>query len=163
MPSATGNIFERHDHRRCTIGGMSEAREHCRRAGLRLTAVRARVLEILLESHRALGAYDILDRLAAEGLGSQPPVVYRALEFLAAQGFVHRLERLNAFTACAGPQQCHEAAFLICQTCRKVAETPLTGIVAGIDQQAASLGFEVRSRVVEITGLCTTCRDRDAA
>lgn len=162
MPSPTSNIFKTHDHRRCTTSGMREAREHCRRAGLRLTAVRARVLEILLESHCALGAYDILARLASEGLGSQPPVVYRALDFLAAQGFVHRLERLNAFTACAGSKTGHEAAFLICQTCRKVAETPLSHIAAGIDKQAASLGFEVRSRTVEITGLCTTCRDRAA-
>ncbi len=47
-----------------------------------MTPVRRRVLEILLEKHRAMGAYDVLDRLAAEGFGNQPPVAYRALDFL---------------------------------------------------------------------------------
>ncbi|MDM7256178.1 MAG: transcriptional repressor, partial [Paracoccus sp. (in: a-proteobacteria)] len=68
--------------------------------GLRLTAVRRRVLEILLENHKAMGAYEILDRLAAEGFGKQPPVAYRALDFLVEHGLVHRVQRLNAFAAC---------------------------------------------------------------
>ena len=79
----------------------------CRRRGdlrpaprLRLTPARAFVLETLLESHRAMTAYEILDKLAAAGLGSQPPVAYRALDFLVANGFVHRIERLGAFAAC---------------------------------------------------------------
>ena len=58
------------------------------------------MLEALLESHRALTAYELLDQLAAAGLGSQPPVAYRALDFLVANGFVHRIERLGAFAAC---------------------------------------------------------------
>ncbi len=43
-----------------------------------------------------IGAYEILDRLRAEGLGSKPPGAYRALNFLTANGLAHRLERLNA-------------------------------------------------------------------
>jgi hypothetical protein len=61
--------------------------------GVRLTPVRRRVLEILLEEHKAMGAYDVLTRLAAEGFGNQPPVAYRALEFLEDQGFAHRIRR----------------------------------------------------------------------
>ena len=90
--------------------------------GVRLTPVRRRVLEILLEEHRALGAYDVLQRLAAEGFGNQPPVAYRALDFLVEQGLAHRIRRLNAFTACMHPGEAHAPAFLICRACDAVAE-----------------------------------------
>lgn len=65
--------FERHDHKACIRDGVAAADEYCRARGLHFTPVRRRVLELLLEEHRALGAYDILDRLREEGLGSQPP------------------------------------------------------------------------------------------
>ena len=48
---------------------------------------------------RALGAYEVLERLAEEGFGNQPPVAYRALDFLVEQGLAHRIRRLNAFAA----------------------------------------------------------------
>jgi Fur family zinc uptake transcriptional regulator len=50
-----------------------------------------------------MGAYEVLDGLREAGFGSQPPVAYRALDFLVANGFAHKIERLNAFIACAHP------------------------------------------------------------
>ena len=80
---------------------MTAAEALCAARKLQLTPVRKRVLEILLEAHEAMGAYDVLARLAAEGLGSKPPVAYRALGFWVEQGLVHRIEKLNAYVACA--------------------------------------------------------------
>ncbi len=157
------NVFEKHNHRRCLTSGMKEAQVLCAEMGLRLTTVRARVLEILLESHKALGAYEILDRLNDEGLGRQPPQVYRALDFLVEHGFVHRLERLNAFAACCHGVDGHEPMFLICGECRQVAETPLEALRDGIDGTAVALGFEVQSRVVEVIGRCPACQSGGAA
>lgn len=137
---------------------MDEARRHCAVNNLRLTPVRARVLEILLESHRALGAYELLERLRAEDLGGQPPVVYRALDFLVAHGFVHRLERLNAFAACCQSGEGHTPMFLICHVCRTVAEAPLGSIAETIDAAAAEIGFDVDARVVEVVGQCPACQ-----
>jgi Fur family zinc uptake transcriptional regulator len=79
---------------------LAAAEARCAAGGLRFTPVRRKVLEILLQDHRALGAYSILDRLREEGFGSQPPVAYRALDFLVANGLAHKIERLNAFIAC---------------------------------------------------------------
>ena len=152
------NVFEKHNHRLCRTGGMKEARTFCATEKLRLTPVRARVLEILLESHKALGAYDILDRLKADDLGSQPPVVYRALDYLVQHGFVHKLERLNAFAACCQPLQSHEPMFLICEMCSLVAETPLGQLHGQIDLAAEAIGFDVSSPMVEVMGRCSVCQ-----
>ncbi len=83
--------FEHHDHRGCIAEAVSVAEAVCADRKVRFTPGRRRVLEILLEEHRALGAYDILDRLNREGRGSQPPVAYRALDFLVKHGFVHKI------------------------------------------------------------------------
>ncbi len=156
------NIFEHHDHRQCRHEAMRQVSDSCARQHLRLTPLRARVLEILLESHRAMGAYEILERLREEGQAGQPPTVYRALEFLVTHGFVHRLERLNAFMACChvnrGTDKRHEPLFLICNSCRKVAEAPLGVLGRKIDRQAGAMGFVAQSRVVEVLGLCPACR-----
>ena len=51
-----------HDHGRCVARVLDEAQAATSASGARFTPVRRRVLEILLESHVALGAYDILKR-----------------------------------------------------------------------------------------------------
>jgi Fur family zinc uptake transcriptional regulator len=147
--------FARHDHAACIHDATAAAETACRLSGAQLTPVRRRVLELLLESHKAMGAYDVLARLDAEGLGSQPPVAYRALGFLVDQGLAHRIERLNAFVACSHPGAAHDPAFMICRLCRKVAESeaaaPLTG-------EAAASGFRIERTMVEAEGLCPACQ-----
>ncbi len=150
--------FAEHDHRLCRQTMLDELRRTARKRGLRLTPARVRVLEILSEAHRAMGAYEILDRLRAEGLGSQPPVVYRALDFLTGAGFVHRIERLNAYVACCHPGGAHGACFLICAGCRKVAEIEDGALDITLAQAAAGRGFAMRRTVLEIEGICPACR-----
>jgi len=162
MPD-TALAFAEHDHRRCRETLLDELARAARARGLRLTPARRRVLEILSEAHRAMGAYEILDRLKAEGLGAQPPVAYRALDFLISAGFVHKVERLNAYVACCHPEEGggHEngACFLICGRCRKVAEVEDGALEIAVAQTAAARGFAIRRTVLEIEGTCPSCRD----
>ena len=151
--------FAAHDHAHCAADALARAEAVTAANNSRLTPVRRRVLEILLEDHRALGAYDVLARLAADGFGNQPPVAYRALEFLVDQGLAHRIQRLNAFTACAHPGEAHAPAFLICRVCDTVAEAPVTPIRAALDETAAALGFTVERASIEAIGLCPNCGD----
>ena len=48
--------FAAHDHAHCASDALSRAEAVIAAKGLRLTPVRRRTLEILLEQHRALGA-----------------------------------------------------------------------------------------------------------
>lgn len=150
--------FERHDHRHCMRDLVAAAETACAEKGLRLTPIRRRALEILLEDHRALGAYEVLGRLSAEGLGEHPPVAYRALDFLVAHGFAHRLERLNAFVACVCPDGGHRPAFLICRSCQAVAEADAGAVVRALDGAAAAAGFQIERAAVEAEGLCPGCQ-----
>lgn len=149
--------FRKHDHRRCQRRALAEAQQLCAARELRLTSRRRQVLEILLASHQPLGAYDILAILNGDqGEHVAPPIVYRALDFLAAQGLIHRIESRNAFISCAQPGHHGGAQFLICHGCGQVAE-----LATGDGQllaEADSIGFAVDHSVIEISGVCARCQ-----
>ncbi|MDS9466051.1 transcriptional repressor [Paracoccus sp. MBLB3053] len=153
----TPDPFHAHDHDHCAATVLRRAEEQARQDGVRLTPVRRRVLEILLESHRAMGAYDVLDRLAAEGYGKQPPVAYRALDFLVEQGFAHRVRRLNAYAACLSHQRDHSPAFLICRSCEQVAESESVGLRQALQGLGEAHGFAIERSTIELLGLCARC------
>lgn len=160
-PQPDAVAFARHDHAQCRAQALAAAEDACAAKGLRLTPLRARVLEILLEAHAAMGAYDVLKRLAAEGLAApQPPVAYRALDFLVAHGFAHRIEKLNAYVACAMPGGPHAAAFMICRDCGAVAEIAGEAAAQGLGASARRLGFAIESAVVEAEGHCRRCKEK---
>ncbi|TVP70601.1 MAG: transcriptional repressor [Rhodobacteraceae bacterium] len=138
---------------------LETAETRARVQGARLTPVRRRTLEILLQAHGALGAYEVLEKLAAEGYGTQPPVAYRALNFLVEHGLAHRIRRLNAFTACAQPDHDHRAAFLICETCNSVTEADADLLCRALDQAAQAAGFQLDRATIEAVGQCRACQD----
>ena len=138
---------------------LETAETRARMQGARLTPVRRRTLEILLHAHGALGAYEVLEKLAAEGYGTQPPVAYRALNFLVEHGLAHRIRRLNAFTACAQPDHDHRAAFLICEKCNSVTEADADLLSRALDQAAQAAGFQLDRATIEAVGQCRACQD----
>ncbi|AVO36332.1 Fur family transcriptional regulator [Pukyongiella litopenaei] len=163
MTQSSQPAFAPHDHSHCISDALRMAERRCTERGVKFTPARRRALEILLAEHRALGAYDILDQFAAEGLGSQPPTVYRALEFLVSNGLAHRIERLNAYAACSCLGRDHVPAFLICRACRAVAEAE-TGLEQGrLGEAARATGFSLERVVVEAEGLCPACARTEAA
>lgn len=147
-----------HDHGRCVDAALGRAERLCQARSVRLTHLRRRVLELVWQSHRPIGAYDILERLAAERGPVGPPTVYRALDFLAEQGLVHRLDSLNAFIGCSAPAEGHRAYFLICRGCRTVIELDDAQVALALSGAAARAGFSIESETVELAGACARCR-----
>jgi Fur family zinc uptake transcriptional regulator len=117
------------------------------------------VLQTLNHAEGPLSAYDILDKLRADGLRA-PLQVYRALDKLIEQGFAHRLESLNAFVCCADVG-CHRqasAAFAICSSCGRVDEFTDPEVVARLEARAAETGFALERTTIELRGRCAECQ-----
>ena len=148
-----------HNHHHCLAEILAEAERICRHRKARLTERRRRVLEIVAESHAAIGAYDIIDRLAADGARPAPITVYRALDFLMEHGLVHRLASLNAYVSCPRAGADHGAQFLICHDCGAIGELADRAVEARIVEAAGHVGFAVAAPVVEIAGTCQNCRE----
>ena len=149
-----------HDHEQCVSDALAAAEQVCERSGARLTPLRRRVLELVWQSHRPMGAYDLLDTLAREDdRRPAPPTVYRALDFLQEHGLVHRIASLNAFIGCPSPEHNHQGHFLICRHCRVAFELDQSLIQPAISKVARQRGFSVEAETVEITGICAHCRE----
>ena len=132
----------------------------CGERGLRLTPIRARVLGLVAEAGKPIKAYDLLEQVrVGEGAGAAaPPTVYRALDFLLANGFIHKLESINAFVACHHPNAAqHSVPFLICDRCHSATELEDAGIVESLDAAARALGFAPQAQTLEVHGLCARC------
>ncbi len=149
--------FTSHDHKRCRRATLATVEKICAERNIRLTPVRRNTLEILLETHTALGAYELLEKLSQSGFCDKPPVVYRALGFLMEQGFVHKLERHNAFVACSEPKKCKNPCFLICRACSRVAEQTMPAAHTELVSAANQAGFITQNSVIELSGLCAQC------
>ena len=151
------NSFKGHNHHSCVNDAIDALEAYCVDKKLKLTALRRKVFEILLEEHKAIKAYKILDRLRLTGMSAQPPVAYRSLEFLVSNGFAHKIERLNAFVACNHIGEQHVPAFLICRSCKLIEETVTTASIKGLKRSATNSNFLIENSVVEAIGTCPTC------
>lgn len=142
-----------HDHSHCEGHG-----EHTH--GLRLTAGRRAILDLLCAEAKPMGAYDMIEKLAASGGKRLAPIsVYRALDFLLENGLVHRLSSKNAYLACGHHHGANEPlVFLICDSCGAVSERTSSSLGHALDAIAGDADFSRRGQVVEVTGLCTGCR-----
>jgi Fur family zinc uptake transcriptional regulator len=149
-----------HDHGSCASTAIAHAEELCAARAQRLTPIRRHVLEALLTSHKPLGAYEIMERLADQGRPA-PITIYRALDFLRDNGLVHRIESRNAFVACVHNHAGKDpVVFLICEHCGAVGEAPGGSIAETLKASCRAAGFTPKSPVIEIAGICSHCRER---
>jgi Fur family zinc uptake transcriptional regulator len=152
-----------HDHKRCVAEALTRAEEACNAHGARLTPLRRRVLQVLAESHSPLGAYEIVERLKKTREPVPAMSVYRALDFLLSEGLIHRIESQNAFLACIHGHETKDIVlFLLCERCKRVAEVTSGALGRDLSQAARGVGFSARGRVLEVSGLCNTCKKTDS-
>jgi Fur family zinc uptake transcriptional regulator len=131
-----------------------------------LTKNQSLVFDVLDRADAPVSAYTILDRLRDHGFRA-PLQVYRALDKLLEFGMVHRLESLNAFVACAHPQNecCGKGhghghgtvAFAICESCGHVSEFHDHEVDHRLSDWSKAKNFKPAKTTIEIRGLCSAC------
>jgi Fur family transcriptional regulator, zinc uptake regulator len=146
-----------HDHSHCTSDLIARAERTCERRGSKLTGQRRDILSCVARGHAAVGAYDIIERMAEQGPRPAPITIYRALDFLLAHGLVHKIESRNAFVACSHSHEGQPAALLICETCGVVAELDAPEIFERLDEKAKAQDFMPTHTLIEMTGTCGPC------
>jgi len=136
----------------------------CDARGAQLTKLRRQILELLWESGRPTGAYELIEALKLrDSRPVGPPTVYRALEFLMSQGLVSKIESRNAYVPCAHPERPHDCLFFICSTCGASVELEDQRLEGLISENAALIGFRTIRRVIEVEGTCARCLAAGAA
>jgi Fur family zinc uptake transcriptional regulator len=136
---------------------MASARFHCEENNLRFTNPRQFVLEILLKSNRPMGAYDVLKQLGKFINNPKPPTAYRAIDFWREQGFIHKVESLNAYIACCEDHKHNNTHFLVCDDCNNVEELH----THQNNNTRIPDGFISKRTFTETHGTCGQCLDQN--
>jgi Fur family zinc uptake transcriptional regulator len=130
----------------------------CAQRGKRLTPIRRKVLELLLRHGRSIKAYELLDAIKAEHQGAAPPTVYRALDFLVEEGLIHRLDAVNAWSACHDAAGAPHDLLVVCTHCGAVAEISDPAMSRQLAERVAKTGFALATHETEIRALCPDCQ-----
>ncbi|MDX1451334.1 MAG: transcriptional repressor [Oleiphilaceae bacterium] len=125
----------------------------------KLTNNRQAVLGVLNQSPSAMSAYEILDALHQLDSKWKPATVYRALNFLIEEHYVHRIESEQKFISCSHHHQDNDRHFLICKQCGAVAEHVLpVSAKSFLATMAAELEFTLQNNYLESHGVCAACQ-----
>ena len=150
-------LLEQHHHTHNARAFVREVAAVCEARGLRLTEIRLQVLELIAAQEKPVKAYDLLDKLKDDRSNAAPPTVYRALDFLLENGFIHKLESINAYVSCHHPSVAHHVPFLICDVCESATEICDERVARLLGEQARALGFRARAQTLEVHGVCKSC------
>ena len=164
-PSTQSKPCADHDRREpcAPAERIAQAVSLCNARGTQLTKLRRQVLELLWESGRPTGAYELIDAMKLRtSRPVAPPTVYRALEFLMSQGLVSKIESRNAYVPCIHPERQSDRLFFICSACGSSVELEDARLERLISENAALIGFRPTRRVVEVEGACAHCVAADA-
>ncbi|MBK9585003.1 MAG: transcriptional repressor [Alphaproteobacteria bacterium] len=131
---------------------------YCAEKGLRFTEPRRYVLEIIAGSSTPIGAYDVLAKLSQFLDHPKPPTAYRAIEFLQENGFIHRIESLNAFITCHAGHKHSGSQFMICDQCGTVIEAHLCELPKDLARKTEEEGFVLSTWNAELHGQCKSCQ-----
>lgn len=142
---------------------LAHAEKLCAQRNARLTPQRLEVLRLMTLQRGAISAYDLLDLLRETEPQAKPPTVYRSLDFLLEQGFIHKVESTNSYVLChLFDQPTHTSAMFICDRCGVVTEERAEGMEDILHTLAAKTGFALEHNVIEAHGLCSDCVEAKA-
>lgn len=137
---------------------LATAETLCLRRGRRFTPIRRKVLELLLIHERSLKAYELLDEIRAHHPNATPPTVYRALEFLLAEGLIHRVDTLNSFIACGDAAGAPHNLLVVCTQCGAVAEVNDDVVRSRLAERIELAGYRLAGNEIEVKALCPKCQ-----
>ena len=132
--------------------------EILKKAGLKKTAGRIAVLELLLEARNPLSRQEISEKLPPS-LNFNYVSVYRALQAFLRAGLVHRVgsgDWANRYAVCGCDSQGHCHPHFICNSCG-LAECLQEIRLPLYNQKEVKQGYVVEEQEFYLRGLCRDC------
>ncbi len=137
---------------------LERLKAYCSEKGMRYTPSRQLTLDIISANERPIGAYAIIEEMGKVTHKPKPTTVYRAIEFLQKNGFIHKIESLNAFVACEFGQTHDGSQFIVCRDCGAVEEIHSCHLPKDLKKQVEAVGFKIDCWNTEIHGVCQQCQ-----
>lgn len=135
--------------------------EICKQNNLGFTETRKKVFELIIKYKKPIKAYEIIEQLGKMfEKPCHPPTVYRAIDFLIINGFIHKLNSINSYVGCFHPKDHEECYFLICKICNIYQECCDNDLKENILNTAQQNNFVISNTTLEIEGHCQDCANK---
>ncbi|ULJ60641.1 Fur family transcriptional regulator [Wielerella bovis] len=139
--------------------------------GIQITPLREQVLDIVLQLDGVIKAYTVLAQMqrVSDNVVA-PPTAYRALDFWAEHGVLHKIPAVNGYILCSHARHdcgghCehasdhHNSSFiLVCTECGTVDEQSLNQEWAALHDAVKRSGFALNEEHVVLAGICAKCQ-----
>lgn len=136
---------------------MTISNQELRKAGLKVTLPRLKILELLETSAlRHMSAEDVYKSLLDQGEDVGLATVYRVLTQFEAAGMVERHHFEGGHSVFELKDSTHHD-HIVCTSCGKVAEFKDEVIEERQAQMAAALGFSLTDHSLYLYGICADC------
>ena len=129
--------------------------------GLRITAGRRTILDVLFHAERPLSLQEIQDLAASEGDGPDYATVFRMVALLDRLHLVHKvnLQRSCSYYELNDPSKHYD--HIVCTACGKVVVIDIPCPLAQTEQRVAEhYGFRNLSHSLEFFGRCSDCQEK---
>lgn len=142
-----------------STSGKGRAAPPPERKVARITRLRHDILAVLRSESAPVKAYDLIERMREQGRRVTPTTMYRTLEFLLQNGFIHRVNFLNAYLPCTGTHKSHTALLLfVCSHCGQTKEIEDATLYESMRARLGELGIPLEDSRIEIQAACPSCR-----
>ncbi len=138
-----------------------DIKKTCKKRRVSLTDTREKVLRLLLEEGKSIKAYDLLDKMTQVHPKAKPPTVYRALDFLVAEGLAHRIDSTNSWSACHHINHHHHDLIVVCTSCGLVQEVDVSKSIQPLYDLLNRQGFSIMKTDMEIQAICDQCKQKE--
>ena len=138
------------------------AKQILKESGLRVTAPRVAVLNLLQEASRPLSHSEVLNLLGETNW--DPATIYRNLVKLKESGItsvVSRAEGIDRYALKGSKEDGHKHPHFVCDDCGKVACVPGEITIAG--EMAGPWAAAVEKAMVQLRGECPECIEPEAS
>jgi Fur family ferric uptake transcriptional regulator len=126
-------------------------------SGVRLTAPRRAVAELISGQGGHFTAADLVDAAKAMHPGLGRATIFRSLELLSGLGVVERLDLPNGEHAYVGCEPSHHH-HVVCSNCGRSSDFDDADLSAVVDSVAHRTGYRIDSHRLELFGECASCQ-----
>jgi Fur family zinc uptake transcriptional regulator len=129
---------------------------------VKITSLRKDILKIISESKNPISAYTILGLLKKSRPGSEPPTVYRVIDYFLEKKIIHKIDSDNTYVMCSHLEEVtkkEHGVLLTCLKCNASEEVYEENFFNALKLITKRKQFQTDCPIIQVKGICVNCKN----
>lgn len=129
---------------------------------VKITSLRKDILEIISKSKNPISAYTILGLLKKLRPGSEPPTVYRVIDYFLEKKVIHKIDSENTYIMCSHLNELtkkNHGVLLTCLKCNSSEEVYEENFFHALELMTKRKQFKIDCSIIQVKGICSDCKN----